>query len=60
MKRIILQKVKLLASGDWRRLLASKIEGPRGMFTILDILNYLRIIFPNVFDLNQCNRGISM
>ena len=30
-KVIILRKVKLLASGDWRRRLAIKLQGPQGM-----------------------------
>ena len=33
-KQIILRKIKLLASGDWRRRLAIRIEGPHGMSSI--------------------------
>ena len=34
-KVIILRKVKLLASGDWRRRLAIKLQGPQGMSTFI-------------------------
>ena len=33
MKVIVLKKVKLLASGDWRRKLAIRIEAPAGMLS---------------------------
>ena len=37
-KVIILRKVKLLASGDWRRRLAIKLQGPQGMVAILNVV----------------------
>ena len=42
MKVIILRKVKLLASGDWRRRLAIKLQGPQGMLAILDVVKIFR------------------
>lgn len=58
-KLIILRKVKLLASGDWRRRLAIKIEGPQGMLIIL--YKYcICIIFRDVCDLKEFDRGKSL
>ena len=41
-KVIILRKVKLLASGDWRRRLAIKLQGPQGMLSIPTIAYIFR------------------
>ena len=40
-KQIILSKIKLLASGDWRPKLAKKIEGPQGMLSIPNLHDVL-------------------